>query len=375
MYNARFIRRSWVEIDLNQFKNNLQIYRDYLPATKEIMAVVKADAYGHGDVRMSIELNHLGINMFAVSNIDEAILLRQSGIRGEILVLGYTPLELAGELIKYDITQTLLSEEYAEKLYEISSKIKCQFAVDTGMNRIGLRLFDGKEKCESIIRKYANICNLTGIFTHLCVADSDSETDVSFTNYQISEFENLAKAVSDLNLPYVHCLNSAGGQFYFQNCKYSNIVRLGIVLYGLKPDHNNILCNGVNPILTWKTVVSMIKQISIGESIGYGRAFVSERAMKIATLPTGYADGYNRNLSNIGFVIINGKKAPVVGRICMDQMMVDVSEIDDVKTGDEVILLGEGIDADCMANMIGTIGYDIVCSISKRVPRIYKKKL
>ena len=123
MYNARFIRRSWVEIDLNQFKNNLQIYRDYLPEDKEIMAVVKADAYGHGDVRMSIELNHLGIRMFAVSNIDEAILLRQSGIRGEILVLGYTPLELAGELTKYDITQTLLSEEYAERLYKISNKM------------------------------------------------------------------------------------------------------------------------------------------------------------------------------------------------------------------------------------------------------------
>ena len=240
------------------------------------------------------------------------------------------------------------------------------------MNRIGLRLLDGQEKCESVIRKYANLFNLTGIFTHLCVADSNSDVNVSFTNYQIIEFEKLAKAVSDLNLPYVHCLNSAGGQSYTRKCKYSNIVRLGIVLYGLKPDQDIVLCKGVKPILTWKTVASMVKQIGAGESVGYGRTFITEREMEIATLPTGYADGYNRSLSNRGFVIINGKKAPIVGRICMDQMMVDVSEIDDIKIGDEAILLGEGIDADCMANIIGTIGYDIVCSISKRVPRIYK---
>ena len=339
MYNARFIRRSWVEIDLQQFENNLRIYRKYLPSKLQIMAVIKADAYGHGDVRIATELNRLGIYMFAVSNIDEAILLRKAGISGEILVLGYTPIELALELIKYDVTQTLLSEEYAERLSKISSEIKCQFAIDTGMNRIGLKVADGIEYCENIIRKYASCCKLTGVFTHLCVADSKFENDISYTNLQIKSFEHLVARISDLELPYIHCLNSAGSQFYFQECKYSNIVRLGIVLYGLKPDYNNVLCEGINPILTWKTVVSMIKQVDIGETIGYGRSFCAKSKMKIATLPTGYADGYNRSLSNKGFVIINGKKAPIVGRICMDQMMVDVSDIDGIKIGDEVILL------------------------------------
>ena len=170
MFTTRFTRRSWVEIDIRQLKNNLDIYRSVLPNDAEIMAVVKADAYGHGDDRISAELNSLGVSLFAVSNIDEALLLRRAGVIGEILILGYTPTELAGELLKYDITQTLLSEEYAERLLAYSDKIKCQFAIDTGMNRIGLSSKDA-ERCADIIRKYSKRCILNGIFTHLSSAD------------------------------------------------------------------------------------------------------------------------------------------------------------------------------------------------------------
>jgi alanine racemase len=144
-------------------------------------------------------------------------------------------------------------------------------------------------------------------------------------------------------------------------------------LYGLKPDRNNVLPEGIKPVLTWKTVVSHIKTIDAGECVGYGRSFVADKKMRIATLPTGYADGYDRRLSNLGYVIIRGKKARIVGRVCMDQMMVDISDIEDVSTGDEVVLMGDGISADDMADMIGTIGYELICAISKRVARIYKQ--
>lgn len=372
MYVTRFTRRSWVEIDIHQLKNNLDIYRSVLPKNAEIMAVVKADAYGHGDDRISAELNSLGISLFAVSNIDEALLLRRAGVIGEILILGYTPIELAGELLKYDITQTLLSEDYAEKLLTYSDKIKCQFAIDTGMNRIGI---DAKDacRCADIIRKYAGRCILNGIFSHLCCADGDSDGDIQYTKNQLESFEKVAGMVSDLDLEYVHCFNSAGGLYYTDKTKYNKIVRLGIVLYGLKPDYSNRLPDGIKPVLTWKTVVSLVKTIEAGESVGYGRSFIAEKRMRLATLPTGYADGYDRRLSNCGYVMINGKRASIVGRVCMDQMMVDVSDIDGVEVGDEVVLLGEGLSADDMAALIGTIGYELVCGISKRVARIYKQ--
>ncbi len=372
MYTTRFIRRSWVEIDIRQLKNNLDTYRSVLPENAEIMAVVKADAYGHGDDRIAVELNSLGVSLFAVSNIDEALLLRRAGVIGEILILGYTPVELAGELLKYDITQTLLSQEYAEKLLTYSDKIKCQFALDTGMNRIGLDTKDA-ERCADIIRKYSERCVLNGIFTHLSSADGENVDDIEYTKAQLKRFEGIAELVTDLGLQYIHCFNSAGGLYYNAKTKYNGIVRLGIVLYGLKPDSKNLLPEGIRPVLTWKTVVSHVKTIESGECVGYGRSFVSDKEMKIATLPTGYADGYDRRLSNIGYVMIKGKKARIVGRVCMDQMMVDVSDIDEVFAGDEAVLMGDGISADEMANMIGTIGYELICAISKRVARIYKQ--
>ncbi len=356
------LKRSWVEINLENIAENYKIYKEQIPPTQEIMAVVKADGYGHGAVEVAKTVKALGCENFAVSNIEEAKQLRENGIKGQILILGYTPLSSISDLSKYNITQTLLSEDYAEKLSR--KGIKAQFAIDTGMNRIGLDA-DNPENCERIIRKYSTAFELTGVFTHLCVADTKSQDE--FTNGQIAKFRSVVERIKDLKLPFVHCMNSAGGLW---NNGYGNLVRLGIVLYGLKPDYSNTLPKGINPALEWKSVVSMIKKVHPGETIGYGRSYIADKEMIIATIPTGYADGYNRILSNKGKVLINGKIAPIVGRICMDQMVVDVTGLN-VNFEDEVILLGDGYTADDTARDIRTIGYEIVCDIGKRVPRVY----
>lgn len=364
------LERSWVEVSLSILARNIKIYKSCLMEKTEIMAVVKADAYGHGDQVIAKFLSDNGINHFAVSNIDEAIHIREAGVKGQILILGYTPIGRANDLIKYDITQTLLSEEYAAEIWESGLPIKCQFAIDTGMRRIGLNA-DDLDECEKVIREYAEKINIEGLFTHLCVADTPVFDE--FTDRQIDLFETIVDRVQDLKLPYCHCMNSAGGLWH--QSKKSCFARLGIILYGLKPDYLNVLPEGIEPVLSWKSVVSMVKEVKPKDTIGYGRTYTVEKPMMIATIPTGYADGYSRLLSNKGWVIINGKKAPIVGNICMDQMMVDVTGIQEVKIGTEATLMGKNgdnkITADDLAHLYGTIGYEIVCGISKRVPRIY----
>ena len=339
------------------------------------MAVVKADAYGHGDKKVALALREMGVKWYAVSNLDEAIVLRQANISGEILILGYTPVSRASELLDYDITQTLISEQYAKALSECTThRIKAQFAIDTGMNRIGIQGSD-PTRCAEIIRKYHHVFHLTGIFTHLCVADGSDEESVSFTDQQISQFKEICLQIDDLKLPYNHYMNSAAGLRFARTETDTSLVRSGIILYGLKPNSDFLLPKGISPVLSWKTVISLIKPVSPGETIGYGRSYSVNRDMLIATLPTGYADGYSRFLSNKGFVIVHGQKAPIVGKICMDQMMIDITHIPNVREGDEVILLGKEADcslsADDLAQMIDTIGYEIICGISKRVYRHY----
>ena len=371
-------RRSWIEIGLDQIKQNYFIYKNSLKLDTEIMAVIKADAYGHGDAHIARWLSEQGCRLCAVSNIDEAVGLRNAGIKGEILILGYTSPKYAKTLSYLDLSQAIVSEEYAEALSQTGQRVKCQFAIDTVMNLIGLD-GDNTSSCEEIIRKYSDSLIVEGLFTHLCVADTDSEDAKEFTYGQIQKFKAVADAVADLKLPYVHCCNSAGGLYYLKNSSefegIGKIVRLGIVLYGLKPDVDNHLPNGVKPAMTWKSVVSMVKNVHPGETIGYGRTFMVKKEMKVATVTTGYADGLNRLLSNKGFVTINGCKAPIVGRICMDQTLVDVTEIPDVKMGTEVVIIGESGDltytADDMAQDLGTIGYEVICNITKRVQRFY----
>lgn len=288
------LQRSWVVISLSSLHSNIQIYSSQLPVTTQIMAVVKADAYGHGDKVVAEYLSDHGIRHFAVSNIDEAIHIRTAGVEGQILILGYTPIERAYDLVRFDITQTLLSEEYADKFAATGLPIKCQFAIDTGMRRIGLNV-DNPEHCENVIREYSHKLNLNGLFTHLCAADSPEQN--AFTEKQIRLFEEIAARIADLNLS-CHYMNSAGGLWHSSNV--SCFTRLGIILYGLKPDYMNTLPEGIKPALTWKSVVSMVKSVRPGDTIGYGRSYVVDNPMTIATIPTGYADGYPRLLSNRG---------------------------------------------------------------------------
>ena len=371
------LKRSWAEIDLAQLCENYKIYKSRVPVGMSVMGVVKADAYGHGDVRCALALENVGAELFAVATIKEAVKLREGGVRGEILILGYTPVELWETLVKYDLTQTLLSEEYAKALADVASeKVKCQFAIDSGMNRIGLDA-EAPAECERVIREYAEKFDLNGIYTHLCVADGDSGEDIGFTGRQRELFGGVACRVSDMGLKYVHCMNSAGGLFHSADGFVGNIARLGIVLYGLKPDRSNTLPEGIKGVMTWKTTVAMVKTVYENETVGYGRTFCAHKPTVVATLPTGYADGYNRLLSNKGYVLIKGKCANIIGRVCMDQMMVDVTEIDGVAMGDEVVLIGQSgdeiITADDMAALVGTIGYEIVCDVSARVDRVYVK--
>ena len=229
---SNFVKRCWVEVDLQVLKENIRLYRESLRSSHEIMAVVKANAYGHGDVQVSKTLQECGIRHFAVSNIEEAIRLREAGVAGQILILGYTPCDQAGRLLEHDITQAIVDEAYAAELRKCGLRVKVQAALDTGMNRIGLDA-EKPEDCERAIRQYANDFELTGLFTHLCVADTDTESCRAFTKRQEELFTTVAERVADLHLPYVHCLNSAGGLWH--DCTASSLVRLGIILYGLKP--------------------------------------------------------------------------------------------------------------------------------------------
>ena len=362
--------RCWAEIDLAQIKKNLDIYKKHIPRNEDIIAVVKADAYGHGDRVVSKYLSDNGVSFFAVSNIDEGIHIREAGVKGKILILGYTPVARVKDLLHYNISQTILSEEYADSITNSGYPVKCQFAIDTGMRRIGINA-DNPDECEKTIREYAKKIKIEGLFTHLCVADIEDQKE--FTQHQIDQFEEICRRLSDLKLPFCHCMNSAGGLWY--RSKYSHCTRLGIILYGLKPDYTSVLPPNIEPVLSWKSVISMVKEVHLGDTIGYGRTFKTDHTLTVATIPTGYADGYPRLLSNKGWVLINGCKAPIVGQICMDQMMVDVTYIPDVHLGTEVVLIGKSeneiIRADDLAHIIGTIGYEIVCGISKRVQRIY----
>ena len=348
------IGRNWCQIDLGAIKRNYLNCKEGLLSGQKIMAVVKANAYGHGGVQVAKALQDVGCNSFAVASVAEGVELRRSGVKGQILVLGYTPPSEFFALCDFDLSQTVFSREYALALKVGCGRVKAHIAIDTGMNRIG---FD----CGDIdfINDCANWLCIEGVYTHFAVADDENN---GFTNFQIKRFKKVLSGLS-FGLQSVHCANSKGFQNF--NGDYANTVRLGACLYGLGG------CDRVEPALTWKSVVVASKEISAGESIGYGRVFVAKNNMKIATIACGYADGYSRGLSNLGHVVINGEVAPVVGRVCMDMMMVDISEVGQVSLGDEAVLLGEKYSAKDMASALNTIDYEVVTRISSRVERVY----
>lgn len=357
---------SWVEIDLSRIVDNYRIITSRVAPGKRVTAVIKANAYGHGDAEVAKALEAAGCGSFAVANFAEGKRLREAGITGDVLILGYSPRELIPDIVGYRLVQTLVSEEHAAAVAR--PDLRTVFAIDTGMNRIGI---DGENtaECERIVREYAKKTKLEGIFTHLCVADTPCED--GFTRRQAKLFYRLADRLSDLDLPSVHCLNSAG-IIRFRDEDRGNTVRLGIALYGLSPDPAVALPDGILPALEWKTRVSMVKTVMPGETVGYGRAYTAEEPRRIATLTAGYADGYSRRMSGGGYVVINGRRAPLAGRVCMDQTTVDVTGIDGVGPMTEATLIGEGITADDMAAITGTISYESLCAIGVRVKRIYK---
>lgn len=371
------IRPVWAEVNLDNIINNIREIKKNING-EEIIAVVKANAYGHGAIDIAPILLENGADRLAVAMLSEALELREAGIKVPILILGYTDVTFAEMLINNDIEQTVYSLDYAKELSkkaEALGKIaKIHIAVDTGMGRIGF--LPSKKSVEEVVEisKLHNL-NITGVFTHFSNAD---EEDKSYAHNQINKFNLFIKDLEEreINLGIKHISNSAS-IIDIEDAHY-NAIRPGIILYGYYPsEYINKEKLKLMPALSLKCQVIHVKELKKGEYIGYGRTFRTERDSIIATLPIGYADGYIRGLYKKANVIVNGKLAPVVGRICMDQCMVDITDVGPVKVGDEVILLGEdnGLknNADDMAKLLDTINYEILCMIGRRVPRVYIK--
>ncbi len=368
-----YLRRAWAEIDLDALVHNFNSIKGLTSA--KIFSVVKANAYGHAVPLIAKTLESAGTDYFAVSNIDEACELRKLGISVPILILGYTPATMADVLAANNIIQTVYSLEYAEKLNSNAKKcgvmVEAHLKLDTGMGRIG---FDCRKSFEGFNDAKAALAleglNFTGIFTHFPSADSEATLDVAYTKEQ---FERFLSAVDRLEgegfrFEVKHCCNSAAT--LLRPDMHMDAIRPGIILYGLTPDAELTLPIDLKYVMTFKAVVSMVKTLNPDETVSYGRTYTADAAVKIATVSAGYADGLPRLLSSTGEVLINGTRAPIVGRICMDQFCCDVSHIEGVKEGDTVTLFGQELPVEEMAEKARTINYEIVCGISKRVPRI-----
>lgn len=378
------VKRTWAEISLNAIEHNYNVIRNKVADDTKVCCVIKADGYGHGAVELSQVYEKLGADFFAVSNIDEGIEIRKSGSKLPIVILGYTPVSEAENLAEYDISQAVFSLEYAKELSEKCVEEDCickmHIKVDSGMSRIGF-MCQEFPRDEYSIEEICEACCLPnleveGLFTHFCVSDEDAEGR-EFTKKQYENFihvrDSLKKRGVDISV--VHCSNSGAIEDYPETC--CDMVRAGIILYGLAPSSKLADRLDLVPAMTLKTVVAFVKEVQKGATISYGRTFTADRKMKIATVPIGYADGFIRQNAKDGYMMVNGKKAKIVGRICMDQTMLDVTDIEDVKTGDEVVVFGTGENgeptADSLAENTGTINYETVCLVGKRVPRIYIK--
>lgn len=362
-----FYWRTWAEINLDNLKHNISVIRE-LSHGKEIIAVVKANAYGHGDVQCAKALNSCGITHFAVSNLWEAQRLYSCGIQGETLIFGYCDLTLIPENTDKGFIFTVGDVDYAEKLsaaaLKSGIKVPVHIKFDTGMSRVGI----------TDERELEQILSLSGLdcragYTHFAVADSLEPSDIEFTDQQQRKLLELCRA-HGLN---THSQNS-GGIIYHRDYE-GDLVRAGIVMYGHKPDPRFPLPDGIRPAFRLKSVVSQLKTIRAGDTVSYGRTFTAERDTKLALMACGYADGFNRRLSGNWNVLINDQKAPIRGRICMDQTMIDVTDIPNVNVGDVVTIYSDetegGSSVEQAAQQIGTINYELLCAIGTRVPRIY----
>ncbi|MDY2761558.1 MAG: alanine racemase [Faecalimonas umbilicata] len=369
--------RVYAKIDLDAVAWNMEQMKKNLKEGTEMVAVIKTDGYGHGAVQVASMLESYDyVWGYAVATLDEAVVLRAAEIQKPILVLGCIFPDQYWEMLKYEIRMNVYTKEMAEAIsalaVEKGEQAYVHIKLDTGMARLG---FSAEESSIEEIKEIAELPNLVleGVFTHFAKAD---EEDKMFTMMQLEKFEWMTQRLEEegVTFPYVHASNSAG-IIDVRRADY-NLVRAGIAIYGLYPseevDKEKVQ---LKPALSLKSHIAFVKDIPAGTPVSYGGDFVSEHQMRIATIPIGYGDGYPRSLSDTGYVLIRGKKAPIIGRICMDQFMVDVSDIPEVKFGDKVTLIGrdqeEYLPVEKLSELSGRFNYEFVCDLGKRIPRVY----
>jgi len=371
-------KRVYAEIDLDRIASNMRIIRRLTPARRKIMAVVKANGYGHGAAEAAKTALYNGADWLGVAICEEGAALRENHIFAPILVLGYSPEPLFDLVIRHGLTQTVFSAETAKTLSDAAlvcgKKADVHIKIDTGMSRLGF--LPGKEAVREIAKV---MCmpgiSVTGIYTHFAQSDP---AGADFTYAQYARFRDFLALLEEngIRIPMTHVANS-GGILYYPELE-ADMVRAGIILYGLPPSEDADFAGmGFGPALSLKTQISLIKRVPAGVSVGYGRTFFTKRPTDVATVPVGYADGFSRHMSRGGRVLAGGRYAPVIGAVCMDQFMIDVTDIPGIKAGDEVVIIGSQgeneIGAEEVAAVSGTINYEIVCGIGRRVPRVYVK--
>ncbi len=377
-----FENRAWAEINLDAIENNIRAIRRYVDSSVKILGIVKADAYGHGYLETARTLLENGADALAVACLDEAIQLRKCGIEHTILILGHSRASEAEVLVANDIIPACFDFSLAKSLSDAAVKLnkcaKLHIKIDTGMGRVGYRFGDNAQENEASVAEILRIAalpnmDIDGIFTHFSVAD---DNDDDYTNLQFERFCEICDKLKmlGLDIPLRHCCNSAA-LIRFPHM-HMDMVRPGIILYGHKPSEF-VDCSalGLKPSMTFKARITNVKTINTGESVSYGRRFTAEKECRVATVPVGYADGYSRTLSGKVQIIADGKLCNNLGNICMDQCMFDVTDVNTIAIGDEVILFGEGdnieLPVESLAEKMGTINYEILCVIGKRIPRIY----
>jgi len=387
--NLIFTRRLWAEINMNSVRENYETIRARIGEGVKLCCVVKADAYGHGAVEVCKLYHELGVDFLAVSNLDEALELRRADITEPILILGYTPANRCRDLSRQNISQAVYGLDYARELSEECEKhgveVKAHIKLDTGMSRIGFVCQEFPRDNDSI-KEIKEACTLSriipeGVFTHFAVAD-EGENGEDFTKKQYECFSHTVDSLEEQGVHFEirHCSNS-GAIMDYPSMRL-DMVRAGIILYGYAPSDCMRTQLDLKPAMRLKTLISHVKTVKAGTTVSYGRTFTADRDMRIATVPVGYADGYIRAYAKEGYMFVwdptkkFGKNCPIIGRICMDQTMLDVTDFPEAEVGNVVVVFGNGNDgeptAEDVARWGGTISYEVLCAVSKRVPRLYR---
>lgn len=375
-----YLKRSWADISLDNLNHNYQQLRKKVPSGCRFLGVVKADAYGHGAVPIGRHLCELGAEYLAVSNIEEAVQLRRSGLRGPILILGYTPPFYTQDLAAMNLRQEVHSLDYARRLNErlagTGRQLRIHIKLDTGMSRLGFFAYDHESTIEEL-KEIAQMPSLRieGVFTHFPVADSVDGADANFTRTQFERFQQMLSALKLVGIePEIrHCCNSGASILYPEYAL--DMIRPGIATYGVLPSGDLREMIDLRPVMSLRSTIFQIREFEPNITISYGRTYTTRDPERIAVIGIGYADGLSRSFSNNISFLLHGKRVPQVGRICMDMCMVDVTSVPEAKVGDIVTIFGEdggdSIEVDSMANRLGTIPYELLCGINKRIPRIY----